>query len=222
MSAAPVNREDGAAIGPNVHEGIPSSLTIEFVKDWVSKRVTEKRLRHVAGVADLAQRFALICRCDPYLAELAGWLHDACKQVKDKELVAMAEKQGLSLTDIERAHGHLLHGPVAAGLVSLELGVTNSDVLNAIAEHTLGAAPMSHLSQVLFLADCLEDSRPTDYTDPIWAALDMDSRFDMDKAIVAACDLNLKYLIEDGKPIHPKTIAVRNYYLDLVRRREEK
>jgi len=195
-------------------------LTIDYVEGWVSTRVSEKRLRHIAGVAKLARRFALKCGCDPYLAELAGWLHDACKHIKDNELVAMAEQQGLELNEIERAHGHLLHGPVGAGLARAELGLTNREVLEAIAEHTLGAVPMSDLSKVLFLADCLEETRPAEYTDPIWSALDMGGRFDMDKAIVVACDLNLKYLIEDGKPIHPKTVAVRNYHLSLASRRK--
>jgi predicted HD superfamily hydrolase involved in NAD metabolism len=209
-----------AAMGQTTQEGIPTALTIGYVKGWVGKRVSGKRLGHIAGVADLARQFALKCGCDPFLAELAGWLHDACKHIKDNELVAMAEKQGLELTEIEREHGHLLHGPVAAGLARAELGLTNRRVLEAIAEHTLGAVPMSDLSKVLFLADCLEESRPAEYTDPIWAALDMSGRFDMDKATVVACDLNLKYLIEDGKPIHPKTVAVRNHHLSLVSKRK--
>ena len=214
-------QKNNSGIGKDAsaREGIPCSLTIDSVKEWVGNRVKEKRFQHIAGVAELARQFALRCGCDPFLAELAGWLHDACKHVKDKELVAMAEKQGLKLNEVERVHGHLLHGPVASGLARSEFGVSNDDVLNAISEHTLGAAPMSDLSKILFLADCLEESRPTDYTDPIWAALDLDGSFDMDRAIVAACNQNLKYLIEDGKPIHPKSVEVRNYYLNLISKR---
>ena len=31
---------------------------------------------------------------------------------------------------------------------------------------------MSDISKIVFLADCLEESRPRDYTDPIWRALE--------------------------------------------------
>lgn len=205
---------------PDSYEGIPAALTLDFVRDWVRQRLSQKRFRHVSGVADLARRLAMKCSCDPYLAELAGWLHDACKQLKDQELVSMAAQQGLTLAPIEKRHGHLLHGPVASGVVRSELAVTNEEVLQAISEHTLGAAPMSTLSKVLFLADCLEENRPREYTAPIWAALDLDGSFNIDKAIVVACDLNLQYLLKDGKPVHPRTIEVRNYYLERVHRQK--
>ena len=126
----------------------------------------------------------------------------------------MAKTLGLTVEPIEESQGHLLHGPVAACTIQAELGILNQDVLKAISEHTLGEAPMGNVSKVLFLADCLEEGRPKEYTDPIWDALDLQGTFNMDKAIVVVCDLNIQGLIQAGKPIHPRTIAVRNYYLD--------
>jgi predicted HD superfamily hydrolase involved in NAD metabolism len=199
--------------------GVPEAVTLDFASQWIRTRVSEKRYRHVAAVAHLAGRLATKCGCDAYLAELAGWLHDACKQQKDRELVSLAEKQGLELRPIERASPHVLHGPVAAGLLRAELGLTNQEVLDAISQHTLGAAPMGALAKVVFLADCLEEGRPQEYAGPIWEALDMDGAFDMDRAVLTACDLNLRSLIDDGKPIHPRTVEVRNFYLDLICRR---
>ncbi|MBI4533260.1 MAG: bis(5'-nucleosyl)-tetraphosphatase (symmetrical) YqeK, partial [Candidatus Melainabacteria bacterium] len=151
--------------------------------------------------------------CDLYLAQLAAWLHDSCKEIKASKLVAMAQSLGLTVEDVDQSQGHLLHGPVAACTIQSELRITNKDVLKAISEHTLGEAPMCNLSKVLFVADALEESRPKDYTDPIWTALDLRGSCDLDSAIVVICDLNMQYLIEAGKPIHPRAIIVRNYYL---------
>ncbi|HEY9867842.1 MAG TPA: bis(5'-nucleosyl)-tetraphosphatase (symmetrical) YqeK [Candidatus Obscuribacterales bacterium] len=201
------------------HAGVPEAVTLDFASQWVRTRLSEKRYRHVAAVARLAGRLATKSGCNPYLAELAGWLHDACKQLKDRELVSLAEQQGLKLLPIERASPHVLHGPVAAGLVRRELNLTNEEVLDAISQHTLGEAPMGLLSKVVFLADCLEEGRPQEYAGPIWEALDLDGAFDMDRAVLTACDLSLRSLIDDGKPIHPKTLEVRNYYLDLLAHR---
>lgn len=197
------------------HPGLPEGLSLDDMRLWVGRRISEKRMRHSEGVASAARRLAEKAGADPFLAEAAALLHDACKEMKAKELVAIAEGGGLAVSQIERAHGHLLHGPAAAITVRAELGITNEEVLKAISEHTLGEAPMCRLSAVIFLADCIDETRPADYREPILAALDLDGACNIDRAIVVACDLGLRFLIEEGKPIHPRTVSVRNYYLDV-------
>lgn len=211
------------------HPGVPPELTIEKAREWMKPRVSAHRFRHVEGVAAVGRELAKNAGCDAFLAELGGWLHDACKEYKEKQLVEAARGFGLKLHPIEEAHGHLLHGPVGACVVREDLGVTNEEVLHGIAEHTLGAVNMTQLSQILFLADCLEESRDTDFTVPIWKALgykidgdDVRSRklkgdIDLDSGILVACDLSLAYLLQDKKVIHPKTVKVRNWYLDRVK-----
>jgi len=210
--------------------GIPDELTIDFAREWMQPRVSERRFKHVRGVAAVARELAEKTNCDPFVAELGGWLHDACKEVKDKELVVRAKEFGLKLHPIEEANGHLLHGPVGALTAKKELGLTDKTLLDAIAEHTLGAIDMTELSQILFLADCLEESRSHDFTVPIWNALGykiedkvsarkFNAQLDMEAAILVACDLSLQCLLEDKKVIHPKTVKVRNFYLERIKSR---
>jgi predicted HD superfamily hydrolase involved in NAD metabolism len=198
-------------------QGIPNKVKKEFLQNWMQPRVSEKRYKHVAGVAKVAKKIARAYGCDQELAEIAAWLHDCCKEVKDKELVVQAREFGIPVNEIEERYGHLLHGPVGAQVARRELGVTNEDVLNAVAEHTLGNVPMSKLSEVLFLADCLEESRPKDYTDPIWNALDIEHECNVEAAIVKASDLGILHLMETGRAIHPRTIECRNYYLEKMK-----
>jgi HD superfamily phosphohydrolase YqeK len=94
------------------------------------------------------------------LVGLACYLHDCCKEVKDKELIERALAGGLELSAIDRVNGHLLHGPVAALTIKQELKISNKEVLAAISEHTLGNVPMSEVSKVVFLADCLRGKPP--------------------------------------------------------------
>ena len=68
-------------------KGIPADLTIERARNWVSPRVSQYRFKHVEGVAQIARELAEHAGCDPFVAELGGWLHDACKEHKDKQLV---------------------------------------------------------------------------------------------------------------------------------------
>lgn len=196
------------------HEGVPASLTLEAARDWIRPRLTDKRYNHSCGVGEVASEIAKHSgACDCWLAELGGILHDCCKEIKDRELVTMAQGFGLPLDPILETHGHLLHAPVGAEVAKRELKINNPELYDAIAEHTLGNVPMSGLSKVLFLADCLEESRPKNYTAPIWKALDLKGECNLERAIVVATEAGFTFLIEDGKPIHPRSVEVRNYYL---------
>jgi predicted HD superfamily hydrolase involved in NAD metabolism len=198
---------------------IPPFLTVEFAQNWLKGRLSEKRFAHTKGVAKVAEKIATALAMDATKPVLAAWLHDACKEVKDKELVSLAEGYGLVLNAIEKANGHLLHGPVAAEVIRAEFGLTDEGILNAIREHTLGNVAMTQLSQVVFLADCLDESRPQDYTQPIWQALDLAGRVDLDRAMLVALDAALKHLLESCRVIHPLSVEARNYYLKLLDKR---
>lgn len=219
-----------------IHAGIPGKITLEKAQMWVESRVSPRRFLHIQGVARTAKELAAHLNCNQFLAELAGWLHDCCKELKDTELLSLAKRFGIKLNTVEKENPHLLHGPVGALFIRQELNITNKQVLDAIAEHTLGAIAMSNLSKAVFLADCLEPGRSAAYTQPIWAALagvsgadtninqtakpQIGNKVDTDHAILVACDLGLKDLIESGRIIHPKTVGVRNYYLNLVKNRK--
>jgi predicted HD superfamily hydrolase involved in NAD metabolism len=215
-------------------DGIPGSLTLQNARAWALARVSKKRADHVVGVHKVGRDLAIMARLnadDQYIVELACLLHDACKEFKDTELVTMAEHYGMKLSPLEKANGHLLHGPVATFVLQEDLSVTNQKVLRGVAEHTLGNCPMSDISKLVFLADCLEESRPKDYTRPIWRALEgsageddknkkeavSKAQVNLDNAMLVALDLGLAHLLESRRAIHPKTVDVRNYFLGIVR-----
>jgi predicted HD superfamily hydrolase involved in NAD metabolism len=260
--------------------GVPAELTLEYAREWLRPRISERRFKHTEGVVETACEMAKRCGADEFLAQLAGWLHDACKEIKDRELVKMAKDYGIKLHAVDEINGHLLHGPVAAQLVKHEMKLTNKDVLHAIAEHTLGALDMTVLSKILFLADALEPGRSPEYCRPIWQALhpcvwpdeatsDVTTKavhadtgysgagaqtgatgadssttypghtpakktlyglealkltsqtpLDLDQAILVACDIGLADLIECKRVIHPKTVKVRNAYLQILKDRQ--
>lgn len=201
------------------YKGIPEEVTLEAARKWAKARVTEKRFRHIEGVAAVGKEIAELAGEDEFLAELAGWLHDGCKEWKDKELVKAAQSYGMKLNDVEKENGHLLHGPVAAFVAREELDIKHQELLDAVSEHTLGKVGMTDLSKVVFLADCLEASRPSDFTAPIWNALKNNpkKKADLDAAMLVACDLSLEHLINSKRVIHIKTVDVRNYFLALVK-----
>ncbi|MBX9669356.1 MAG: bis(5'-nucleosyl)-tetraphosphatase (symmetrical) YqeK [Candidatus Obscuribacterales bacterium] len=215
--------------------GIPGKISLDTARIWVEPRVSKKRLEHIKGVAEVGREIALGLKLDPFPIELACWLHDACKELKVKELIQMATESGRRLTPEEEELGHVLHGPVAAIIVRRELGITNQDVLNAIAEHTLGAIGMSVISKIVYLADKLESSRPEDLTEPIWRALNAIPKEgppnachdlskscveDLDRAMLTAITLITKNLLKKGKPIQPRAMEVRNHFIKVISAQE--
>jgi predicted HD superfamily hydrolase involved in NAD metabolism len=203
------------------HEQATKKLPdLEAALDWVKGRISERRYQHVKGVAETAKLLAIKAGADPYRAELAGWLHDACKEEKSADLLKQARDFGLSLHAVEIQHPHILHGPVAAEVIKGELRINDEDFLDAIRQHTLGGVNMTKLCQIVFLADAAEPGRPDAYRQAIWQALARETELGLDVAldlgVRVACDLNLEDLIRHGRVIHPKTVEVRNFYLELT------
>lgn len=206
--------------------GIPNDIDIKKLIKWVEKRVSPKRFKHIKGVVKQGELISYHQNINPLPVALACWLHDSCKELKSKELIKLADENNIPLLEIEKKNGHILHGPVAAKVVSKKFSITNSDVLQAIAEHTLGGINMCTVSKVVYLADILEESRPASLTAPIWNALRGENvlepkgekvELNLDKAIYVASNLCLAHLIEADRPIHPKTVEVRNHFMEITK-----
>ncbi|MGD9679983.1 MAG: bis(5'-nucleosyl)-tetraphosphatase (symmetrical) YqeK [Candidatus Obscuribacterales bacterium] len=204
------------------YEGIPADLENQLLERWVKDRVSQKRFDHIQGVMLVGEQISARAGIDPYPVWLACLLHDACKEIKNDDLLRESKRLGLKIGKQEKDNPHLLHGPVAALTVREAFGIENEDVLCAIAEHTLGSTSMCKISKVVYLADALEASRPNALTEPVWQALGTDGKPDLDAAIFQASNLVLKHLLEKGKPIHIKAVKVRNHFLARLRKRAKK
>ncbi len=170
----------------------------------VAARLSPKRLAHTYRVAaeavSLARRFGV----DERDAELAGLLHDYCRELSPDETLAAAARHGIRVGPVEaRRPVGLLHGPVAAA----ELDGTVSDrVASAIARHTVGAAGMADLEKVLYLADFCEPGRDFPGVEEVRAL----ARESLDGAVAAANRLSLLDLITLGRGVVPAALALYN------------
>jgi predicted HD superfamily hydrolase involved in NAD metabolism len=125
----------------------------------VRARVSDKTLSHCLGVsrlmADVAARTGY-CR---ETAALAGLLHDIHKKTSEAELLALAEKWDVPITDYQHEHPKLLHGPVAAAECRRELGIESDDIIEAICWHTTGRPGMGLCALIMYFADFAESGR---------------------------------------------------------------
>lgn len=117
------------------------------------------RLAHSLSVGLTAERLAAAYGVEPYLARVAGILHDWAKVLPREETIARARGLGIDLgVDLELVEP-LLHGMIAARELPARYPELPDEVWQAIDRHTLGNAHMTPLDMVVFVADGIEPRR---------------------------------------------------------------
>lgn len=134
-------------------------LDFEACRQEVRRHLTEKRFYHCECVAESCAQLAKKYGADVEKARLAGILHDIMKDTPAEEQLKIIEEFGIMLTESERKNQKLWHAVSGAAFAEHALGVTDREVLDAIACHTGGKSGMTLLDKVLFVADYISADR---------------------------------------------------------------
>ncbi len=171
----------------------------------IAARVSPRRREHAHRVAAEAVVLARRFGAPVEKAELAGLLHDMCRELPDDEILAAAARYGIPVGPVEaRRPKKILHGPVAAAeLAEREL---DAEVVRAVALHTVGDAGMTVLEKCVYLADYCEPSRAFPGVDDVRAL----ARESLDAAIGAAVRLALLDIVGRGRGVAAGTLALYN------------
>lgn len=172
----------------------------EPIRSYYSKlqsSLTEKRLRHTAGVIQTAIELAVHYGADTKKAQIAALLHDCAKYVSENDLVRMSQ-------DTEKILP-VLHAEVGAVLASSVYGVNDPEILQAIRLHTTGDANMSLLDKIIYLSDMIEPSRSYPGVELLRSDGNIDDR------ILKALTHCVNYLEKKGGKVHPATYRAIQY-----------
>ena len=169
----------------------------------------DHRYRHCVRVARSADILAQLHGVDPAKARLAAMLHDLARLYSTSQLIEECERRAMPIDEFERRNPIVLHAPLGAALARERYGIDDPEVLSAIAKHTLGAAEMSPLDCVIYLADALEPGRDFENRVHIWELAKRDMRAAMSAAIGDA----LVYLAAQGREPAPQTRAMQRSLL---------
>ncbi|MFC6170651.1 bis(5'-nucleosyl)-tetraphosphatase (symmetrical) YqeK [Loigolactobacillus jiayinensis] len=171
-------------------------------------QLSDGRFAHVQRVEQTAIKLAQQYGGDVQRAGLAGLVHDYAKQRPDAEFKQLIRQQRFD-PDLLTANNGIWHGVIGAYLVERELGIHDTQVLNAIRRHTIGAVEMTTLDKIIFVADFIEPGRDFPGVDQARAAaeasLDAGVRFEITNT--------LKFLIAKQVNIYPKTIDTYNAWV---------
>lgn len=122
------------------------------------RRLSAGLVAHSDGVAATARGLCVRWGGDAGQAEIAGLLHDVCRELDRQEVLRRARMHGLKVSVLEETYPvQLLHGPLAAA--ELAACAVSPETLGAIARHTVGGPGMTLIERCVFVADAIEPQR---------------------------------------------------------------
>lgn len=166
---------------------------------------------HALRVVDEAERLAAIHGIDRESAKIAALAHDLLRAHSPERLLAIADEQHYPLDAADRMEPVLLHGPLAVPILREQYGIVDADLLAACARHTTAAPAMTPLQKLLFVADKIEPHKRERAPEIERVAELADT--DLDAAMLAYLDYQIRYAIDHAWPLHPNTAAARNELL---------
>ena len=172
-------------------------LLTEKVRRYVKKSVSEKRYSHSVRTAEMCRKLCALYGLDEKTGYFAGISHDMCKNFKPEQLLSLAQEDGADVSELELKKPSLLHGRAAAVLLKNDFGVTDSSVLEAVANHTFGKTGMCGLAKVLYVADKIEPGREHITEDYLARLLALS----LDGLVKAVLEENIDYLRKKGSAV---------------------
>ena len=130
-------------------------MTIDEIKQLLQASLPPKRYKHSVHVYETALELAKSHKLPEEKIAICALLHDCGREVASKESAAKADALGIAIDDVERNQPILLHAKLGVYYAQTKYGVTDKEILEGISQHTTGAAHMTDLAKVVFLADMI-------------------------------------------------------------------
>ena len=173
----------------------------------LKKELDRQRFEHTLGVEQTARELARVFGEDEEKAALAGLLHDCAKCMPLSQMIKAARHADVD--PVMKESKALMHAVAGRCVAQDVYGVQDEDVLAAIRWHTTGHAGMTRLEKIIYLADVIEPNRKP-Y--PGLEALRAQCMQDLDGAMHTALRMSLEHVKEQGKMLHPDTLAALAMY----------
>lgn len=202
---------------------------LDKIEEVISKKVDVKRMAHSVAVKNTAACLAMKhgyeagMRAEEHRdfihkAMVAGILHDNAKCVSDSDMLAACEEACVYANPYEKRNPFLLHAKLGAYYAAHFFGVEESEIISAIACHTVGRENMTLLDKIIFIADYIEPLRnkQRDLDEVRYLAFT-----DVDRCVFKILNDTLCYLAENHKEIDDATVKTRDFYKKVIEEKEK-
>lgn len=172
-----------------------------------------KRLQHVIGVKDTAVKFGIKFNLNLDKLEIASYLHDMTKYYSiEKNMMVIKENYSNYEEIFEEFNENILHAFSAKVLAYKKYQITDSDILDAIENHTIGRPDMNIYEKVIFISDYIEPLRTYKSCIKVRAIAEES----LDLAVFAAIDDSIKFYEKLNSKIPQTAYAARDFYKKLM------
>lgn len=171
----------------------PNSDISKKVETLFLSNNQQKRYEHICSVVKRIDRIAIHYGLDREKCRLSALLHDISTLIKWEDMLSYATDSNWKLCDAEISHPFLLHQRISEVVAREDFGITDCDILEAIAFHTSLCENASQNQMALFIADKLDWSVGgyPPYYEQMLEALKI--------SLEAACYEYVKYMESNGK-----------------------
>ena len=187
---------------------------ITEIRKHLKKKLNPMRYEHTLGVSYTCMALAMRYSADLDQAEMAGLLHDCAKRYDDVTIIRKCQEHGVELTESELRAPAVIHAKLGAWMAEHKYGITDPEILSAIACHTTGKPAMSLLDKILYVADYIEPRRDKAPNLPALRRLAFE---DLDEALYQILDSTRNYLKKTGTAEDATTEQTWEYYSNLRR-----
>lgn len=185
-------------------------------KALLKETLSKKRYVHCCNVAQMCEKLAELNGFDPERAYTAGLLHDIRKEAEPETMKREVLMSGFEVDPIELESRPLWHAIASAYYCRAELGITDSDLLNAVRFHTVGRSHMTTLEKIVYLGDLVSADR--DFKDvEKYRKLVLE---DLDNAMFHAMKWSIRSTIDKGGKIPRSSLDAYNFYMDFAKEKE--
>lgn len=180
----------------------------------IASRISPRRMDHTLRVDALAVRLARFWGVSEDKADIAALLHDVAREESPLQLAALANASDDPVVlDLASTPAPLvLHAPVGAVIAAKDYGISDPEILHAIAFHTTGAPGMDRLAMIIFLGDYCEPGRNFSGVGNVRALLYQS----LEASMLLALNQTVAYLEHKGMPVDRHTAAAAAYFARLV------
>lgn len=184
-------------------------LSVEDLRCVSNSMVKAKRLAHIKGTEEEAVRLAARWGADQEQMRRAGILHDCTKYFPLHEHLAICDRYGFPLDEMERHSEKLLHSKSGAALAQHVFG-QDPIVCQAISYHTTGRAHMALEEMILYMADYIEPNRVFDGVEEMRVL----AYQDLKAAMLMGVEMSMEDMRERNQPIHANTLHAYQWLKD--------
>jgi len=182
------------------------------LRELMKSELPEGLLAHIDRVVELADDLARRHGLNVSRVRLAAQGHDLLRAIDGEDLLARAERRGMTVDPVERTVPVLLHGPLGSLELRERFGVDDDDALDGVWWHTTGHPEFSRESWAIFVADKVEPSkvRRSPKLAPIRELADKS----LEEAALAYLDYLLAEAVGQGWQVHPMSVLARNSLIE--------